>query len=104
MPVSSSSMLQAGPQNLHVPPELVDDKALDQRLLLRLQQRHRAVEGGEHAAPVDVARQQHRRARPCLAMPMLTMSSCLQVDLRRAARPLDDDDVVLRRQGARRPP
>ena len=89
---------QAGAEDIHIPPEFVDNQALDPRLLVRLQQLHRAVEGGEHAPPVDVAAQEHRGVGPSghahvhnVVLP--------QVDLRRAARPLDDDDVVLRRQG-----
>ena len=89
---------QAGAEDIHIPPEFVDNQALDPRLLVRLQQLHRAVEGGEHAPPVDVAAQEHRGVGPAghahvhdVVLP--------QVDLRRAARPLDDDNVVLRRQG-----
>ena len=67
------------------------------RPLLRLQQRHRAVELREHAAPVDVPDQQHRRIHQ-LCQAHVDDVVLLQVDLRRAARALDDDDVVFRRQ------
>ena len=64
------------------------------RPLLLLQQLHRAVQLGEHAAPVDVARQQHRRVHQ-LGQAHVDDVIRFQVDLRRAARALDDDDVKL---------
>ena len=89
---------QAGPENVHIPPEFVDNQALDQVLLVGLQQLHRAVEGGEHAPPVDVAAQEHRGLCP-LGHAHVHDVVLPQVDLRRAARPLDDDDVVVGGQG-----
>ena len=63
------------------------------RALLLFQQRHRAVKLGEHAAPVDVAHQQHRRIHQ-LCQAHVDDVVRLEVDFRRAARALDDDDVV----------
>ena len=60
--------------------------------LLRLQQLHRAVKLGEHAAPVDIACQQDRGIHQ-LGQPHVDDVVRLQVDLRRAAGALDDDDV-----------
>ena len=52
---------KAGAKNLHVATEFIDDKSLDAPAFFFFQQLHRAVKLGEHAAPVDVAYQQHRR-------------------------------------------
>ena len=81
-------------QNGPVAPELVDHHALDTAALVLLQQRHRAVELGEHAAPVDVAHQQHRRVHQ-LGKAHVHNVILLEIDLRGAARPLDNDHVVL---------
>ncbi len=71
----SSPPASQGPgEGVHIPPEFVDDRAVDHAALLRLQQSEGAGKGGEHAAPVDVPHQHHRRGQPALAMPMLTMS------------------------------
>ena len=52
---------KAGPQDLHIAPELVDDEPPDAGTLVGFQQLHSAVQLREYAAPVDIARQQHRR-------------------------------------------
>ena len=91
---------QAGPENVHIPPEFVDNQAADQLLLVGLQQLHRAVEGGEHAPPVDVPRQEHRGVGQ-LGHAHVDEVVLLQVDLRRAPRPLDDDDVILPGKGGK---
>jgi hypothetical protein len=87
---------QARAENLRVPPELVDDESANQLLLLRLQQLHGAVEGGEHAAPVDVSAQKHRRSGPAGHAHVDEIIG-FQVDFRRTARALDDDDVIFLR-------
>ena len=85
---------KARAQNFHITPELVDDKAFDAGPFLRLQQFHGAVELGEHAAPVDVACQQHRRIHELCKAHVHDIVG-LQVDLGGAACALNDDDVVL---------
>ena len=83
---------KAGAEDLHVPTEFIDDKALDAGTLVGFQQLHGAVELGEDAAAVDVARQQHRRVHQ-LRQPHVHDVVGLQVDLRRAPGPFDHDDV-----------
>ena len=85
---------KARAQNFHVAAEFIDDEALNAGPLLRLQQLHRAVQLGEDAAPVDIARQQDRRIHQ-LCQAHVDDIVDLEVDLRRAARPLDDDHVHL---------
>ena len=85
---------KAGPQDLHIAPELVDDEAPDAGTLVGFQQLHSAVQLGEYAAPVDIARQQHRRIHQ-LCKAHVDDIIRLQVDLCRAARAFDHDDVVL---------
>ncbi len=73
--------------------ELVDHEAGDERLVGRLQQGERAVHGGEHPAPVDVADHHHRQVGgPGQAH--VGHVGVAQVDLRRAARALADHHVV----------
>ena len=48
-------------QDLLISTEFVDDGAADARSLVRLEQRHGAVELREHAAAVNVADEEHRR-------------------------------------------
>ena len=86
--------LQPRFQNGPVAPELVDHHALDAAALILLQQRHCTIELGEYAAPVDVAYQQHRRVYQ-LGKPHVHNVILLEIDLRGAARPLDNDHVVL---------
>ena len=86
--------LQSRLQNGPVAPEFVDHHALDAAALVLLQQCHRTVELGEHAAPVDVAYQQHRRVHQ-LGKAHIDDIILLEVDLRRAACPLNDDHVIL---------
>ena len=85
---------QARAQNFHVSTEFVDDKALYACPLLRLQQFHRAVQLGKHAAAVDVAGQQHRRVHQ-LGQAHIDDVISFQVDLSRAACALDNNDVKL---------
>ena len=51
---------QARLQNGNIPPELVDDGALDHGLFIVLQEHHGTGQGRKHAAPVDVPNQQNR--------------------------------------------
>ena len=85
---------KAGAQDLHVATKFIDDKPLDALAFFFFQQLHRAVKLGEHAAPVDVAHQKHRRIHH-LSEAHIHDVLAFQVDLCRAARALDDDDVSL---------
>ncbi len=58
--VFSSSMARPGAESSTSPRNLLMTSP-DARTFVGFQQRHRAVQLGEHAAPVDIARQQHRR-------------------------------------------
>ena len=51
---------KAGPQDLHIAPELVDDEPPDAGTLVGFQQLHSAVQLGEYAAAVDISDQKHR--------------------------------------------
>ena len=87
----------SGIQNALVSPELIDDKPLEQCLLVRLQQHLRAQELGKNAATVDIAGQQNRCAdRFCKSH--IDNVVFFQIDLRRASSALDHDDIVFRRQ------
>ncbi len=83
---------QGRAQDLHIAAEFVDDEPLDAGALVGFQQRHRAVQLREYAAPVDIARQQHRRIHQLCKAHVHDVVG-FQVDLCRAARALDDDDV-----------
>ena len=83
---------QTGAQNFYVAAEFIDDKPAYTRALVRLQQRHRAVQLRKDAAAVNVARQQNRRVHE-LCQPHVDNVVRLQVDLGGTARALDDDDV-----------
>ena len=83
---------QPGAQNFYVAAEFIDDKPAYTRALVRLQQRHRAVQLRKDAAAVNVARQQNRRVHE-LCQPHVDNVVRLQVDLGGTARALDDDDV-----------
>ena len=85
---------KAGPQDLHIAPELVDDQAPDAGTLVGFQQFHSAVQLGEYAAAVDIARQQHRRIHQLCKAHVHDIVG-FQVDLCRAARAFDHDNVVL---------
>ena len=92
---------QTGAQDIHIAAKLVDYQPRDARALLRLKQRNRAVKLGEHAAPVDVPGQQHRRVHQ-LGQPHVYDVVRLEVDFRRTARALDDDDIRLLAQAVKR--
>ena len=85
---------QPGGEQPRVTPELVDDEAADQGLVGRTQQGDGPEQGREHAAPVDVADHDDRQpGRP--GQPHVGDVGVPQVDLRRAARALADDHVVV---------
>ena len=89
------------PQDFHIAAEFVDDKAPDTRLFVLFEQLYRAVERGEHAAPVDVAHEQHRRVHE-LREAHVHDVVLFEVDFRRTARALDDDDIRLLAQAVER--
>ena len=92
-PVSAAELVESRAEQVDVAAELVDHEARDQRLVRRVQQRHRAEHRREDAAAVDVA-DHDRRDRAVLRQPHVDVVAGPQVDLRRAARALDDDEVV----------
>jgi len=75
-------------------PELIDDQPLDACPLGGFQQLYRAVQLRKHAASVDISRQQHRCIHQ-LCQPHIDDIIRFQVDLCRAARALNDDDIHL---------
>ncbi len=85
--------VQAGLQQRHVTPELVHEVPRDQRLVLGAQQRRRAEERGEHAAPVDVPDDQHGEARGPRDTHVHDVRAP-QIDLGRTARPFADHGVI----------
>lgn len=88
---------KAGAQNVHIAPEFVDDQALDPLALLFVQQRHCTIQLSKYAAPVDIACQQHRRIHQ-LGQTHVHDVVFPQIDFRRTARTLDDQNVVFLRQ------
>jgi hypothetical protein len=81
-------------QQLERAAELVDHKPGDQGLVGGFQQRHGAVQGREHPAPVDVTDHDHRQVRGPRQSHVRDVGGA-QVDLGRAARSLADHHVVL---------
>ena len=84
-------------QNGPVSPEFIQKQPFDPRPFLRLQQRQRSVELGEHAAPVNVPHQQHRRVHQ-LRKAHIHNVVPLQIDLRGTSGPLYHNDVMFRRE------
>ena len=81
-------------QQLHVAAEFVDHRPDHALPLVLAQQGNRPVELGEDAAAVDIPREQNRRVHE-LGKAHVHNVVLAQVDLRRGARPLDDDHVIL---------
>ena len=92
-----AEVVQAGREDRLVAAELVDHEARDERLVGGLEQRERAEQRREDAAAVDVADDEHRQAGGARE-PHVRDVAGAQVDLRRAAGALADDDVVARAQ------
>ena len=93
-PGQAFQLPEAGAQKRLVAAELVDDKAPDPGTLALIQQHHRAVQLGKDPAAVDIPREQHRRIHQ-LCQAHVHDVVFTQIDLRRAARSLDHDHVVL---------
>ena len=89
----------AGIQDRLVAAEFVDDQPFQQRLLIRVQEHLRAQQLGKDAASVDIPRKEDRRADR-LRESHVDDVVLFEVDLRRAPRAFDHDDVVLPRKGA----
>ena len=90
-----AQLLQHGDPRIQdrlVPPELVDHQPLHPGPLRLGKEHQRPQKLGEHSAPVDISRQEHRRVHQ-LCQSHVHNVVFLQVDLRRAASPLDHDDV-----------
>ena len=85
---------EAGAENFDVTAEFIDDKSLDAIALVRLQQLYGAEKLREYTAAVDVADEQNGRIDK-LCEPHVHDVIRFQVDLRRAARALDDDNVKI---------
>ena len=85
---------QAGGQQAHISPELVDEAAGHPVPLLGLQEGQGAVELGKDAPPVNVPHQQDGGVHQ-LGQTHVDDVVGLEVDFRRAACPLDDEDVIL---------
>ena len=79
-------------QDFHIPAELVDDDALDPSPFLFRQQHHRAQQGSEHAAQVDIPHQDYRSVGS-LCHAHVDDVAFPQVNLRRAAGAFDHDAV-----------
>ena len=88
---------QPRPQQFHVSAEFVDHRPDDPLPLFLPQQGERPVKLGEHAAAVNVPCQQHGRVHQ-FGKPHVDDVVFAQVDLRRGACALNDDDVVFLRQ------
>ena len=73
-PGAAAQLLGTGAEQGRVAAELVDDKALHRGAQVVRQEGDRAVQGREHAAPVDVARRRSPAARRRRATRRLTMS------------------------------
>ena len=86
----AQSRLQDG----DVSAELIDDQSPDALPLLFFQQHDRPDELGKYTAPVDIPGQQDRCVHK-LCQSHIYNIILLQIDLCRAARPLDHDHIVL---------
>ena len=82
-------------QDPSVPPEFVDDQPADPVPLLFFQKLYRSVQLGKHSSPVNVPHQEDLRIRQ-LRHSHIHDIVLLQIDLRRASRSFDHDDVVFR--------
>ena len=88
-------------QNLHIAPELIDHDTAETILILLRQQLDGAVGRSKHAAPVDVRHKDHRRVGH-LCHSHVDNVIFRQIDLRRRAGALNDDDVIFRCQMIKR--
>ena len=81
-------------QNCFIPAEFIDHKALDKRAFRLLQKEHGSGERCKYTSAVDIPDQQHRRAdKP--GQPHIDDIIRLQINFSRAARTLDDNNIIL---------
>ena len=92
-----AELVESVAEEAYIAAEFIDEQAFDPLFFVRFEEGHRAVELREHAAPVDVARQQDRRVHE-FREAHVDEVVLFEVDLRGAPCPFDDDDVVLFRQ------
>src|SRR5262249_15176157 len=91
----------AGIEERRVPPELVDDESADECSVFGGEERHRAVERGEHATALDVAHEQ----RWCVGVASdahVHDVMSLEGDLGRTASPFGDDEIEARAKAIER--
>ena len=93
--------VKGGRQEAHVTAKLVDDKALDERTLLRVEQFQRPHKGGKRTAAVDVSDQEDGRAK-MLCHAHIDDIVCLEIDLGGAARALDHEQIIRGTQAIQR--
>ena len=74
--------------------KLIDDESFDERALLFIEQLERPDKRGERAPAVDIGNEEHGRLQ-VFGDAHVDDVILLEVDLRRAARPLDDDGIEL---------
>ncbi len=86
--------LQTRFQKRHISPELVNDHPLNPTAFFLLQQHDGSRQLGEDTSPVDIAHQQDRRIHQ-LRQPHVDDIIPFQIDLRRTAGSLDDDNIIL---------
>ena len=79
-------------QQAYISAEFVDDQSFDAGPLFRPQKLYRSEKLREDTAGVDIARNQHRRVHH-FSEPHVDKIPFPQVDLNRAACPLDHDDI-----------
>src|ERR1700730_9735241 len=91
-PRACSECSDAAVEEPDIPPELVDNVAREQCPLARGQKRMSADELGDDPAALDVADQHHRDIGR-LGKPHIGDVAVTQIDLGRAPRTLDEDEV-----------
>ena len=85
--------VKGGREEAHITAKFVDDKPLDKRTLLRVEQFQCPHERGECTAAVDVGDQEDGRTE-MLCHAHIDDIICLEVDLGGTARPLDHEQII----------
>ena len=96
----SATIAHAVVEQGRIAPEAVDDEAPDHRGVGFVEHRLRADEACDDAAPVDVADEHHRHVGRAGKAHIGDVAGA-QVDLRRRARALDENEVGLVARAAR---
>ena len=89
-------------QKLLIAPEFVDNKPSDPLPLLLWKQSRRPVKLGKNASPVDISSQKHRRVHH-LCQPHIHKIILSKIDLRRASRSFDHNNIKPGGKGLIRP-